>query len=214
MEADPSTLSAGFPRSLPIFPLAEAVLFPGAILPLHIFEPRYRKMVHDLLAGDGLLAMALLQQCSREEYKASPPYHGTVCVGRILRHEPLAGGRSNLTLLGISAGRARSLETPEPYPVAEVTLIEETMDAAEGWYEERVERAFATAVPEKGALEALRAQLAEILDRERIPAALINTCAFTAPILPRHKLELLEETSLHRRLERLLELLERPWQWN
>jgi len=42
---------------VPIFPLAGALLFPGSQLPLHIFEPRYRAMVRDALASDGLIAM-------------------------------------------------------------------------------------------------------------------------------------------------------------
>src|SRR5690606_30905127 len=48
-------------EALPIFPLPDVVLFPGAVLPLHIFEPRYREMTADLLAAHGLLALARLR---------------------------------------------------------------------------------------------------------------------------------------------------------
>ena len=45
----------------PIFPLPNVVLFPNALLPLHIFEPRYRQMTADALEGERLIAMALLR---------------------------------------------------------------------------------------------------------------------------------------------------------
>ena len=51
MELDIDGILSGFPRETPVFPLAEVVLFPGAVLPLHIFEPRYREMVSDALEG-------------------------------------------------------------------------------------------------------------------------------------------------------------------
>ena len=46
---------------IPVFPLPEVVFFPGTVLPLHVFEPRYRRMVADCLAGDGRLAVAMLR---------------------------------------------------------------------------------------------------------------------------------------------------------
>ncbi len=214
MKHDLAAIARTFPREVPVFPLAESVLFPGAVLPLHIFEPRYRTMVGDLVAGEGLVAMALLQQCSRDEYRTLPPFHATVCVGRLITHQPLAGGRSNISLLGVSAGRATPVESEAPYRVAEVALLADAEDAEAGWYGPRVERALGKSLSDPDALPMLLRQLQELLDEARIPAALINTCAFTAPILPRHKLELLEERSLRRRLERLLDLLDRSWQWN
>jgi len=203
-----------FPRRVPIFPLPEAVLFPGAVLPLHIFEPRYREMLEDALASDRLIAMALLKQCSREEYESRPPFHETVCVGRIVRHEALADGRSNIALLGISAGRAQEAADDRPYRTAEVLLLEDELDAFGSAFRARLERAYAISVQGPEGLAGFESQLLELLDEDRIPAALINTCALTAPILPQHKLQLLEERSIARRLERLIEFLERPWQWN
>jgi len=214
VKTDLGAIVRTFPREVPVIPLAEAVLFPGAVLPLHIFEPRYRTMVADLLAGEGLVAMALLQQCSREEYRAMPPFHATVCIGRLIDHQPLAGGRSNISLLGVSAGRATPLEREAPYRVAEVALVADAQDAEAGWSAPRVERALGRALADPDAMPMLIRRLKELLDEAHIPAALINTCAFAAPILPRHKLELLEERSLRRRLERLLDLLDRGWQWN
>jgi Lon protease-like protein len=202
-----------FPRRVPIFPLAEVVLFPGAVLPLHIFEARYRSMLEDTLDGDRLIAMALLRQCDKSEYQARPPFHETVCVGQVIHHETLEDGRSNIALLGISAGRAVAVEADKPYRMAKVELLTDGTETGPG-YEDKIRRAYAHAAPGGGDLAELRKQLEQFLAAERIPSALVNTCAVTAPLFPMDKLELLAERSLARRLDRLLEFLERPWQWN
>jgi Lon protease-like protein len=202
-----------FPREVPVFPLPETVLFPGSLLPLHVFEPRYRRMVDDLLAGDGLLAVGLLDRCDATEYERAPPFLPTVCVGKLVHHEPLEDGRSNIALIGISAGFAEPVESGQPYRVADVDLLADQLDI-DAEHAGKLERAYARTVQAPGGLDGLKVQLGQFLDTERLPAALINTCALTAPIFPRDKLGLLEERSLARRLDRLIEFLERPWQWN
>ncbi len=213
MGPDFEQILQSFPRRVPIFPLAEVVLFPGAVLPLHIFEARYRSMLEDTLDGDRLIAMALLKQCDKSEYQALPPFHETVCVGQVIHHESLEDGRSNIALLGISAGRAEAVEADKPYRMAEVELLADATETGPG-YEDKIRRAYAHAAPGGGDLAELRNQLEQFLAAERIPSALVNTCAVTAPLFPMDKLELLAERSLARRLDRLLEFLERPWQWN
>ncbi len=202
-----------FPRAVPVFPLAEVVLFPGALLPLHIFERRYQAMVKDVLEGDKLIAMALLQECTKSEYEERPPFHETVCVGQVIHHETLPKGRSNIALLGLSAGLAKPVDGPEPYRTARVDLLADRFDA-DAAFEDKLRRAFAEAVPGGGDVEGLREQLLEFLAAEDVPAALLNTCALTAPLEAAEKLELLETRSVARRLDRLLELLARPWRWN
>jgi Lon protease-like protein len=206
-------LLSTFPREVPVFPLSEVVLFPGALLPLHIFEPRYQQMLRDVLDADRLVAMALLQPCSEKEYEEQPPFHGTVCVGQVIHHEKLAKGRSNVALLGLSAGRAEPADAKKPYRVARVDLLADRFDAGIDW-DEKLKRAFTEAVPGGGDMDGLRSQLAEFLSAEDVPAALLNTCALTAPLRASEKLELLETRSVARRLDRLLELLARPWRWN
>ena len=81
--SDPEQLR-NFTGHVPLFPLPDAVLFPNALLPLMIFEPRYRQMVADALAGDGLIAMALLKPGWEDSYETnSAPIRSTVCIGRI-----------------------------------------------------------------------------------------------------------------------------------
>ena len=94
-----------------IFPLPGAVLYPGLQLPLHIFEPRYRAMIRDALAGDRLIGMVQ----PRDE-KDPPTLFGTGCLGRIDSVEELDGGRFNLMLEGLSRFRiAREIEADTLY---------------------------------------------------------------------------------------------------
>lgn len=202
-----------FPRSVPVFPLAEVVLFPGALLPLHIFEKRYQAMIKDVLEGDRLIAIGLLKQCTKREYDEMPPFHDTVCVGQVIHHERLPKGRSNIALLGLSAGHAEAADGAEPYRKARVDLLADTLDT-DADFEGKLRRAFAEAVPGGGDVDALRKQLLGFLAAEDVPAALLNTCALTAPLAAAEKLGLLETRSVSERLDRLLTLLARPWRWN
>jgi Lon protease-like protein len=93
--------AAGAAR-VPVFPLAGALLFPRAQLPLHIFEPRYRAMVRDALASDGLIGMV------QPRDGAEPPALFEVgCLGRIVGSEELPDGRYNIVLEGVSRFRIR-----------------------------------------------------------------------------------------------------------
>jgi hypothetical protein len=85
---------------VPLFPLPNVVLFPRAVLPLHIFEERYKAMVADALASDRQIAMALLRYGWEKNYHGRPPLEPVVCVGTILNHERLPDGRYNLLLQG------------------------------------------------------------------------------------------------------------------
>jgi Lon protease-like protein len=85
---------------VPVFPLAGALLFPRAQLPLHIFEPRYRAMVRDALARDRLIAM--IQPKDEDE---PPALFEVGCLGRIGACDELEDGRFNIVLEGLSRFR-------------------------------------------------------------------------------------------------------------
>ncbi len=96
---------------LPIFPLAGALLFPRAQLPLHIFEPRYRAMVRDALAGDQLIAMV-----QPKDEKECPELFEIGCIGRIIGSEELDDGRYNIILVGLGRFRiAGEADVLTPY---------------------------------------------------------------------------------------------------
>ena len=97
--------AAAAPLVVPLFPLPNVVLLPRAVLPLHIFEERYRHMAADALAGDKRFAMALLRPGWQGGYTGRPPLEPVVCVGTIVAHERLADGRYNVLLRGDARGR-------------------------------------------------------------------------------------------------------------
>ena len=86
--------------AVPLFPLPNVVLFPGAVLPLHIFEERYKRDDRGCAAGQRQVAMALLRPGWEKNYYGRPAIEPVVCVGTILSHERLADGRYNFLLQG------------------------------------------------------------------------------------------------------------------
>jgi Lon protease-like protein len=100
---------------LPLFPLPNVVLFPGVFLPLHIFEPRYRAMTADALAGDRMIGMTLLKPGFEAEYEGRPPIYAVGCAGLITHAEPLQDGRFNLVLQGVERFRVMAEDDSRPY---------------------------------------------------------------------------------------------------
>src|SRR5207244_877992 len=95
---------------VPIFPLPDLTFFPHTMLPLHIFEGRYRAMVTDCLARDKRMAVVGLKPGFEDSYEGKPPVYAVAGVGRILRWDRLAHGRYNIPLTGDPAVRQRLLE--------------------------------------------------------------------------------------------------------
>ena len=89
--------------TIPIFPLAGAILFPRTQLPLHIFEPRYRDMVRDAI--DGAARIGMIQPSRLDDDDDRPPLHKVGCVGDIVGVEELDDGRFNIVLHGSSRFR-------------------------------------------------------------------------------------------------------------
>lgn len=112
-----------FPTQLGVFPLPSVVLFPDALLPLHVFEPRYRSLVADCLSTHRHLVMAVLKPGHEEDYAGTPDVHEVGCVGRILHHEPYDDGRSDLVLRGVVPVRLRRFVAAQPFRVAEVEPV-------------------------------------------------------------------------------------------
>ena len=104
-----------FNLPLPLFPLPSCVLLPHATIPLHIFEPRYRQMTADALAGNRMISMAMFDGPAwKQDYHATPPLRDHVCVGYIVRHEDLPDGRYNILLQGLCRAKIELEEVDEP----------------------------------------------------------------------------------------------------
>ena len=111
---------------LPLFPLPNVVLFPGAMLPLHIFEPRYRAMTAEALAGDRRIGMVLLKPGWESDYNGTPPIFPIGCSGIIVHASQLDDGRYNIILRGVERVRILSEDHARPYRRATVEAMADT----------------------------------------------------------------------------------------
>lgn len=122
-------LSSALPKleaslhELPIFPLPEMVFFPGVQLPLHVFEPRYRKMIHDCLEANGAIAIA--QLLPGEGPSGLPRLAKIVGGGVISEHRLLADGRSNILVEGLARLELDELPFVAPYRRARARVVED-----------------------------------------------------------------------------------------
>ena len=111
---------------LAVFPLPRVVFFPGTLLPLHIFEPRYRTMMRDCIAsGRMAMAVTLLKPGYEASYEGRPAMHELCTVGRIEKYEALPDGRYNLVLRGLTRVKLDELPAGDfPYRRARLDVID------------------------------------------------------------------------------------------
>lgn len=109
--------------AVPVFPLPEAVLFPGVTMPLHVFELRYRTMIRDALSIDRTLALAVLTPGYELDYHGSPAFHPLGCLARIEAIEWLPNDRYDLTVVGTTRVRFGRVEREFPYRAVRVELL-------------------------------------------------------------------------------------------
>jgi hypothetical protein len=116
---------------LPIFPLPGVQLFPHALLPLHVFEPRYRDLVRDAMASDRLIAIASFEPGYEANYHGRPAVRPIIGVGTVVGHEPIGDGRANIVLRGLTRARIeRELPPAEAYRLVEAATISDEVTAS------------------------------------------------------------------------------------
>jgi Lon protease-like protein len=111
--------------AIPIFPLPQVVLFPEAVLPLHVFEPRYRTMLQECLATHGALVIA--QIIGGQDEHGRPRIAQIAGGGIVVENQALPDGRSNIVVLGQARLSLDELDPDErrPYRVARATVLED-----------------------------------------------------------------------------------------
>ena len=192
------------PDRIALFPLPNVVLFPHVFLPLHIFEPRYREMVGDVLAGDRIIGMVLLREGWDRHADPNPPIYPVGCAGRITHAESLPDGRYNIVLQGTERFRVVNEDQSRVYRVAEVDVM---ADGASPKDRERLRAG-------RQRLEALlERRLARSGTESRIPrnmndGELVNVLAQYLAFEPVEKQALLEKYGPCERCAALIDLLE------
>jgi len=194
------------PLTLPIFPLPDVTFFPHTLLPLHVFEARYRAMVMDALARDRRLAVVRLRPGFEAVYAGKPAVHAVAGAGEIVSWERLATGRYNILVKG--EWRVR-IESERPSDTLYRIVTAQRLDDV------------APTTDASAALARIRdlcGRLLRALDR---PADLLDTALagqlpgviadrIAAAVVPDADLrqELLETFDVTRRLDRLGQVLE------
>lgn len=111
------------PREVPIMVLPNAVLFPHSLLPLHIFENRYRQMLSHCLTGERMFSVALAKTGIREP-RGVEDLRSVAGIGLIRACVGNENGTSNLVLQGLARVRIVDWTQEEPFRIAEIELIE------------------------------------------------------------------------------------------
>jgi ATP-dependent Lon protease len=191
-------------RELPLFPLP-LVLFPGVPLPLHIFEPRYRRLLADVRVSNNLFGLSYFDPGEGEE---RPPAGHVGCATEVVEVQPLPDGRSNIITLGVARYRAEEyVERGDPYLVARVEFFADDeqdarlLDKRAAEVTEvfmRIARAMRTINDDRAALPELPDS-----DPERLSFLVAAVMEMDAPA----KQEFLELRSTAERLRRLYTLL-------
>jgi len=192
--------------AVPLFPLPNVVLFPRAVLPLHIFEDRYKAMTADVLAGNRMIAMALLKPGWEKDYYQAPAIEPVVCVGEILSWEQLPDGKYNFLLQGRTRARVLSETKWKAYRVAELSALEESATLEIDLEQERSRMIELFSAAPFGALPIAR-QFRELLNGPIPTEAIADLAAFNLLEDIPMKQKLLEDLDIPHRIGRIVEEL-------
>lgn len=220
------TIRVNFARPMPVFPLASVTLMPHAVLPVHIFEPRYRAMVSDALDGAGQIAMAIFAGSRwRDGHEGCPPIRQAVCVGQIVQHDRLTDGRYNIALQGVCRARVvREVPmegTGKPYRTAMLEAVGVDRDEDEATAATRTRLAAMMGGTTLRELRESPGILKHLADEDVPTSAILELLTFTMLPDPELRYRLLAEGDLMARatliqselgkLQRLLERAAPQW---
>ena len=178
------------------------------MLPLHVFEPRYKQMVAESLDAAGQIAMAVFKGANwKLEYHGSPPVMPAVCVGQIVQHEKLADERYNVLIQGVCRARITNempIEEERLFRVAMLEPIEDEERAEDDLdrVRDHMERLLMT-----GELSRLAAAdtILEYVRNEEVPThALLELISFVLVTDDRQRYRLLAEPNATARADVLL----------
>ena len=193
---------------VPVFPLPGVVLFPGARLPVHVFELRYRTMVREALSSERVIAMALLLPGWERDYHGSPEFHPLGCLARIDEVVWLPDDCYDLRLLGLERARLGRTVREFPYRAVRVQVLPQEPFSEDDALVQLERRALV----EAGARRARAAEEGpppDPLVDEGLPfEPLVNTMCMGLAAEPAVKLALLSMDSVIERARRARELME------
>ena len=190
-------------EAIPLFPLPGAVLFPHTLLPLHVFEPRYRRLVEDVLTRDGLIAVPCLAPGPSDDAEAAPPLLPVCGVGRIVHHVALPDGRHHIVLAGVARLRLHEEHASDtPYRLARATILQASPPTARhAGLMQQVRSSLATLPPR---LPPIAEAVAQLLGQDWPDEALLDAAGHLLLREPSRRQAFLEEDVPETRAEAVL----------
>jgi len=189
------------PGEVPVMTLPDVSFFPHALMPLHIFEPRYRKMLRDVLAGDRLFAVVGLDRHLATDSERFEPPHRIGGVGIVRACQMNDDGTSNLLLQGLSRIEVTGIVTDEPYRRIRVhTLASEQVTDPSANARRRDQLARLLALKQKLGAH-ISDEMAKYLRTISDPEVYVDLAAFGLCDDPALRQLLLETLDIGRRLE-------------
>jgi ATP-dependent Lon protease len=188
------------PDEVPVMILPNMAFFPQALLPLHIFEPRYRQMLEDVLATNRLFAVAGLNPASREAPRLVEPPHRVASVGLIRACQKNRDGTSNLILQGLCRVEILSVIGDTPYRSIRIRALASQPGCAPA-DNNRLRKELARLIALKQKFGALvPANMAKFLHTVEDPETFVDLAAFNLCEDPALRQRLLETLDIHARL--------------
>ena len=194
------------PDVVPVFPLPNTVLIPGELLPLHVFEPRYRELTRDALASHRVFGVVSILHGHEAEAAGAPPLEEVGCLGYIAQHSELPDGRFLLWLVGLEPFRIeQELEVDTPYRAVRVSYLPTTDSAAELSQVTPLRRELRTLLP--GLLDADESTRRTMFEHlgEASDSQLVALACHAVEMGPERKLDLLQRSSLVARYSMVFE---------
>ena len=196
-------MEINLPDEVPVMTLPNTALFPQALMPLHIFEPRYRQMLRSVLATDRLLAVAGLDVAQLNEPGCFEPSFRIATVGIVRACQKNENGTSNLLLQGLCRVEILGIACDEPYRRIRVrALVSEAGATGPENQALRLELARLINLKLKLAAHGID-EMAGFLKTVEDPEVFADIAAFSVCDDVRLKQKLLETLDVHRRLELL-----------
>lgn len=201
--AEPSDLGAAL-SALPLFPLPQVVLFPGAVLPLHVFEPRYKAMIRDCLTTHRALAVVQITDPDHLDEHGHPGIARIAGAGVIVDHAELPEGRFNILVRGRARVRLEELPFVPPYRTAKATVLP-TEDAHVA--EQDVTALLANAQSFVSLVRERDHDFEFRMPRGAPPGFIVDVCAHHLIIDATERQQILETLDLGERVQRVTEIL-------
>lgn len=190
-------------EELPLFPLPAAVLFPGMLLPLHVFELRYRAMTEHVLAGTKQMAVALLTS-GPSDSAGQPAIAQVAGMGEVIEHQALSDGRYNIVLRGVARVQLDELPFTGPFRRARaVVLPSHEGVVGDGDLASLVYSATRFAAQLRQRDSQFELELPDVHD----PGATVDACAHQLIIESEERQQILETLHVGVRVRRCMEVL-------